>query len=83
MTHLLLPGFQSLTEEVKTKIIRIQKYRNLLHKESFLKELQRSYSAGLQSHMDYLNLIETKLYKNFELDRDNRVFLNTLERIDK
>ena len=83
MTHLLLPGFKSIPEEIKTKIIRIQKYRNLLHKESFLKELQRSYSADLQSHLNFLGLIEMKLYKGFELDRNDKVFLYTIERIGK
>jgi hypothetical protein len=83
MRHLSLPGFKSIPEEVKRKIITIQKYRNLLHKESFLKEFQRWYSADLQSHLNFLGLIEMKLYKDFELDRNDKVFLYTIQRIYK
>jgi hypothetical protein len=69
---------------IEQKIKRVQKYKTLLQVDSnFLKELQRWYSADLQSHINYLDLIETILYKEFELSRDNKVFLNTLERIGK
>ena len=60
------------------KVKRIQKYRELLSTESGLKELQRSYWLDLNSHLNYLREIEIKLLTNVPLDRDNKVFCNTL-----
>lgn len=65
------------------KIQRIQKYRDLLNTESGLKQLQKDYWLDLNSHLNYLREIEIKLLTNVPLDRDNKVFCNTLERILK
>lgn len=65
------------------KIERIQKYRELLNTESGLKKLQKDYWLDLSEHLKYLREIEIKLLTNVPLDRDNKVFCNTLERILK
>lgn len=67
----------------KQQIQRLQNYRELLDNISFLRMFQKTYNMLPETLELYIRRIEIKLLTDVSLDRDDKVFLNTLERLYK
>lgn len=65
------------------KIERLQAFRDLLKVNHYLQKIQIYYNMPVKELLEYIRDIEIKLLTNVPLDRDNKVFCNTLERILK
>jgi hypothetical protein len=65
----------------KQQIQRLQNYRELLDNISFLRMFQKTYNMLPETLELYIRRIEIKLLTDVSLDRDDKVFLNTLERL--
>ena len=71
----------SMTTEQRNRFDRIQKYKKLLEHPPYLEKFQRIYGDRKEGLLQYLSLCEVIVVKDFEMKRDNKVFLNTLERL--
>ena len=67
----------------KQQIQRLENYRELLDNISFLRMFQKTYNMVPETLELYIRRIEIKLLTDVSLDRDDKVFLNTLERLYK
>lgn len=70
-----------LPKELENKCRRMEKYRELIKNSPYLKVIQQSYNMlpeALENHIDKLHV---KLLTDKKLTRDDRVFLNTFERL--
>jgi len=63
------------------KIIRLQNYRELLDNISFLRMFQKTYNMSPEMLEQFIREIEIDLLTDVSLNRDKKVFLNTLERL--
>ncbi len=70
-------------EELKKKLERLQEYRDILNVKSKLVIMQKDYNMLPETLQKYIDKIEVKLLTDVSLDRDDRVFCNTLERLLK
>lgn len=70
-----------LPKELENKLWRIEKYRELLKDKYSLYTIQRPYNLPPKELLEYLRQIEIKLLTDKKLTRDDRVFLNTFERV--
>jgi hypothetical protein len=67
--------------ELDKKIERLQAFRDLVKSKHYLQKIQVNYNMPVKELIEYIREIEIKLLTNVPLDRDNKVFCNTLERI--
>jgi hypothetical protein len=67
----------------KQQIQRLQSYRELLDNISFLRMFQRTYNMLPETLEIEIRRIEIKILTDVSLNRDEKVFLNTLERLYK
>jgi uncharacterized coiled-coil DUF342 family protein len=67
----------------KQQIQRLQKYRELLEYIPYLRMFQRTYNMLPEAIEIEIRRIEIKLLTDVSLNRDEKVFLNTLERLYK
>ena len=65
----------------KQKITRLQNYRELLDNISFLRMFQNTYNMSPEMLEQFIREIEINLLTDVSLNRDKKVFLNTLERL--
>jgi hypothetical protein len=65
----------------KRQIQRLENYRELLDNICFLRMFQKTYDMSTESLQLYIRRIEIKLLTDVSLHRDDKVFLNTLERL--
>ena len=72
-----------LPAELEKKFYRIEMYKDLLKDKYSLYSIQRDYKMPRKKLLNYLEEIEMKLLTDKKLTRDDRVFLNTLERVYK
>jgi hypothetical protein len=70
-----------LPKELENKLWRMEKYRELLKDKYSLYTIQRPYNLPAKELLEYLTQIEYKLLTDKKLTRDDRVFLNTFERV--
>lgn len=70
-----------LPKELENKLWRMEKYRELLKDKYSLYTIQRPYNLPAKELLEYLRQIEIKLLTDKKLTRDDRVFLNTFERV--
>ncbi len=70
-------------KDISEQLSRIQKYRELLEYTPYLKKFQNTYNMLPETLQKYINKCEVKLLSDVSLDRDDKVFLNTLERLYK
>ena len=70
-----------LPKELENKLWRMEKYRKLLNDNYNLYSIQRDYKLPVKELKEYLKKIEYKLLTDKKLTRDDRVFLNTFERV--
>ena len=67
----------------KQQIQRLQNYRELLDNISFLRMFQKTYNMLPETLEIEIRRIEIKLLTDVSINRDEKVFLNTLERLYK
>jgi hypothetical protein len=72
-----------LPKELENKLWRMEKYRELLKDKNSLYLIQRPYNLPLNKLEEYIDKLHVKLLTDKKLTRDDRVFLNTLERVYK
>jgi hypothetical protein len=72
-----------LPAELEKKLYRIERYKDLLREKYSLYSIQRDYNLPREKLFKYLEEIEKKLLTDKKLTRDDRVYLNTLERVYK
>ena len=72
-----------LPAELKKKLYRMESYTELLKDKYSLYSIQRDYKLPLKELKSYIREIEIKLLTDKKLTRDDRVFLNTFERVYK
>ena len=72
-----------LPKELEKKLYRIERYKDLLREKYSLYTIQRDYNLAPKELFKYLEEIEKKLLTDKKLTRDDRVYLNTLERVYK
>jgi hypothetical protein len=70
-----------LPKELENKLWRMEKYRELLKDKYSLYTIQRDYNLPPKELLEYLRQIEIKLLTDKKLTRDDRVYLNTFERV--
>lgn len=70
-----------LPKELENKLWRMEKYRELLKDKYSLYTIQRDYKIPVKELKTYIREIEIKLLTDKKLTRDDRVFLNTFERV--
>lgn len=70
-----------LPKELENKLWRMEKYRELLKDKYSLYTIQRDYKMPVKELKTYIREIEIKLLTDKKLTRDDRVFLNTFERV--
>jgi hypothetical protein len=63
------------------KIERLHAFRDLLKVNHYLQKIQIDYNMPVKELLEYIRDIEIKLLTNVPLDRDNKVFCNTLDRV--
>ena len=70
-----------LPKELENKLWRMEKYRELLENIPKLRLIQQPYNMLPETLERYIRQIEIKLLTDKKLTRDDRVFLNTFERV--
>jgi hypothetical protein len=70
-----------LPKELENKLYRIERYKDLLRDKYSLYTIQRDYNLPPKELLKYLEEIENKLLTDKKLTRDDRVYLNTFERV--
>ena len=64
----------------KIQILRLQRYRELLEYKVYLKMFQQKYNMLPEILEGHIRQCEIKLLTDTPLDRNDKVFLNELER---
>jgi len=72
-----------LPAELEKKFYRIESYKDLLKDKYSLYSIQKDYKMPPKKLLNYLQEIEYKLLTDKKLTRDDRVYLNTFERVYK
>ena len=70
-----------LPKELENKLWRMEKYRELLENIPKLRLIQQPYNMLPETLERHIRQIEIKLLTDKKLTRDDRVFLNTFERV--
>ena len=70
-----------LPKELENKLWRMEKYRKLLNDNYNLYSIQRDYKMPQKELEEYIDKLHVKLLTDKKLTRDDRVFLNTSERV--
>jgi len=72
-----------LPKELEKKLWRMERYRELLENIPKLRLIQQPYNMLPETLEMHIRQIEIKLLTDKKLSRDDRVFLNTFERVYK
>jgi len=72
-----------LPKELEKKLWRMERYRELLENIPKLRLIQQPYNMLPETLEMHIRQIEIKLLTDKKLTRDDRVFLNTFERVYK